>query len=109
MPPGPPAPRRRPADPVLVVAALFIALLVVAPWLLSADPLAQDLSARNAPPAAAAWFGRDNLGRDVFARVVYGAHVSLEVAAAVVLISLGVGTLIGALVLVFVRKTKKER
>ncbi len=82
-------------DPILLAAGLFIALLLAAPLLLAADPLAQDLSARNAAPGAEAWFGRDNLGRDVFARLVAGGRITLAIAAGAALLSLLLGAGLG--------------
>lgn len=56
------------------------------------DPLANDLANRLQPPSSAHWFGTDDLGRDIFARVVYGAQISLEVG----LISVGIAMVIGS-------------
>ncbi|HEX3646476.1 MAG TPA: peptide ABC transporter permease, partial [Vicinamibacterales bacterium] len=64
--------------PALVLAALIVAAMA-APWLAPSDPDRIDLSARRAAPSASHWFGTDELGRDVFARVLYGARVSLAV------------------------------
>jgi len=64
---------------VLVLAALL------APWAAPFDPARQDLPQRLAPPSAAHWMGTDELGRDVFSRVLFGARVSLTVAVSVVL------------------------
>jgi peptide/nickel transport system permease protein len=78
---------------VLLVAALF------APWISPADPASQNLSARLHPPSAAHWMGTDELGRDIFSRILYGARISLFVSVCVVLgcglIGLTLGTLAG--------------
>ena len=75
---------------VLIAAAL--AAGVVAP----ADPYATELAARLRPPDASHWLGQDALGRDVLARVLRGARISLAVGGAVVILSLAVGVTIGA-------------
>jgi peptide/nickel transport system permease protein len=80
----------------VVALALLIAAAAAAPALAPADPYATDLEARLAPPDRAHPFGRDALGRDVLARVLHGARISLAVAAAAVLVSVAVGVGIGA-------------
>jgi peptide/nickel transport system permease protein len=79
----------------LVLAWLLIALLapVIAPY----SPTAQKVTNRLKPPSAQHWFGTDELGRDVFSRVLHGARVSLPVALAVVVMTGTVGILLGAL------------
>lgn len=63
---------------VLLLAAALLA--AVGPALLSHDPYAQNLLARNLPPSAAHWLGTDNFGRDVYARIVMGTRLTLLVA-----------------------------
>jgi peptide/nickel transport system permease protein len=70
---------------------------IFAPWLAGADPNAMDLARRYEGPSAAYIFGRDENGSDVFAKVVYGARVSLLVAFSVVVISTVVGLIVGSL------------
>jgi peptide/nickel transport system permease protein len=80
-------------------AALLLAAALLAPWIVPAGPAEQNLAGRLAGPSAAHWMGTDELGRDVFSRVVYGARVSLFVAVAVVcgcgLAGLTIGMLAG--------------
>ena len=79
--------------------ALAVALVLVAiaaPLLAHVDPTAQDLPARLAGPSAAHWMGTDQLGRDVLARVVYGARVSMLVGICVVFAGGFIGLSIGA-------------
>lgn len=78
--------------------ALLIVLALTAP-LYAGDPQNMDPFKRLQPPSAAMWFGSDNLGRDVFARTVFGARISLVIgliaAASAVLGGLLVGILAG--------------
>ncbi len=77
---------------------LFLALAgAAAPLISSRDPLAIELGARLRPPGAAHPLGQDTLGRDVLARVLFGARVSLLVAAAAVALTLLVGVTLGAI------------
>ncbi len=78
----------------LVLAWLLIALL--APLIAPYSPTAQKVTNRLKPPSAQHWFGTDELGRDVFSRVLHGARVSLPVALAVVAMTGTVGILLGA-------------
>ena len=85
---------------LIVVALVLVALL--APLIAgNISPIAQDLAARLAPPSAAHWFGTDELGRDIYARVIYGARVTLTivllVSVVVAPIGLAVGTTAGYL------------
>jgi peptide/nickel transport system permease protein len=68
----------------LGVAALLVAAALLAPWIAPADPAAQDLPSRLEPPSRAHWMGTDELGRDIFSRVLHGARVSLAVSVSVV-------------------------
>jgi peptide/nickel transport system permease protein len=65
-------------------ATLLILAAILAPWIAGSNPTAQNLPARLEAPSSAHWFGTDELGRDTFARTLYGARVSLLVAISVV-------------------------
>jgi peptide/nickel transport system permease protein len=67
------------------------------PLLLATDPNAIDLRARLAAPSWVHPFGTDEVGRDIFTRVMHGGQVSIGVALFVVAVSAGIGTLIGGL------------
>lgn len=90
--------RRVPPAGVLA-AALMLALLVLAalfPWLLTAaSPLQTDATAALQGPSATHPFGTDQSGRDVFARVIYGARYSLAVGLGATVLALGAGLVIG--------------
>jgi peptide/nickel transport system permease protein len=72
-----------------IFAAVFGSLLV------PHDPLAQNLSNINKPPSASHWFGTDQLGRDMFARVITGARDILIIAPIATLIGTVLGTALG--------------
>ena len=70
-------------------------LLAIAAPLFAGDPLVMIPVRRLQPPSAEYWFGTDNLGRDVFARTVYGARASLVVGLSVAVVSVTGGLIIG--------------
>lgn len=76
---------------------IFIVLLaLVGPFFFSWDAVtAQNLAGRLAPPSSDHLLGSDQLGRDVLARIVYGARISLEVGLSVVAVSATIGTIVG--------------
>ncbi len=61
----------------LVVVLAFILVALLAPWISPYDPLATSWTTIRKPPSAAHWFGTDENGRDVLARVIWGARASL--------------------------------
>jgi peptide/nickel transport system permease protein len=79
----------------LIVVVGFVLMALAAPWIAPYDPLATNWSAIRKAPSAAHWFGTDELGRDVLARVVFGARASLLAGVVSVLISLSFGVPIG--------------
>lgn len=84
----------------LAAAGLVVLVLVILAALfgdaLARYPVnAQDVTNRFASPSSAHWFGTDELGRDIYSRVVLGARISLQVGAVAVGISLVAGTTIG--------------
>jgi peptide/nickel transport system permease protein len=88
--------RRNPlamAGLAVLVALLLLALL--APVLTHRSPVAQDLGVRLQPPSATYWLGTDELGRDIYTRVLYGSRITLVIVVLVVIIVAPVGLLIG--------------
>ena len=81
----------------LVVVAAFVGIALAAPLLAPYDPIATSWSAIRKAPSAAHLFGTDELGRDVFSRVIFGARASLLAGVVSVLISLSLGIPIGLL------------
>lgn len=78
---------------LFVIGAMLLATLA-AP-LYAGDPLTMDPSRRLQGPSAVFWFGTDHLGRDVFARTVYGARISLLVGFSVAVLAVAGGLVIG--------------
>jgi peptide/nickel transport system permease protein len=87
--------RRRGAMFGLAVVAFFIALAFFAPWISPYDPLATSWSAVRKAPSLEHWFGTDEIGRDVLARVVWGTRASLLAGVVSVGISLAIGVPVG--------------
>lgn len=82
----------------IAIITVIVLMAVFAPFLASWDAATLPVTAtRLAPPSAAHWFGTDVLGYDVFARVVYGARISLQVGVTVTVISAIFGMIIGAI------------
>lgn len=81
---------------VLIVAVVLLAA-ILAGWLSPFDPNKQDYSQILQGPSAQHWFGTDNLGRDQFSRVLYGARTSMEVTVGSVILGLIVGVPVGLL------------
>jgi len=80
----------------IVLAALWIAIAVFAPWLAPHDPLAQDLPPLLGPSGDYP-FGTDELGRDVLSRVLWGARLSIPLALLLVGLALLIGATLGAI------------
>ena len=87
--------------PGLLLAVAFIAaalVAAVAPSLMTRfDPYATSAAAKLAPPDAVHWFGTDDLGRDLFARVIYGSGLSIHAGSVAVGIALSGGLGLGVL------------
>src|SRR5690606_2680845 len=77
------------SDPIgctaLVILTLVLALAIFAPIIAQFDPLVQNRRAILQPPSLVHWFGTDDIGRDVFSRVLYGTQISLLVGLMVVI------------------------
>lgn len=74
--------------------AVMVLIAAVGPYF-TVDPIALNPIQRLKPPSAEVWFGSDFLGRDVFARVIAGARVSLVVGLAVAVVSVAIGLVLG--------------
>jgi peptide/nickel transport system permease protein len=87
--------RRRGAVFALVVIAVFVAAAMLAPLISPYDPDLQTWSAVRKAPSALHWFGTDDVGRDVLARVIFGGRASLLAGVISVAIALLVGVPVG--------------
>jgi peptide/nickel transport system permease protein len=81
----------------LVVFVITLIAAILAPVISGHDPSAVDLGAVMSAPSGKHWLGTDELGRDVFTRVLYGAQTSLTVGLGAVLLSVIVGVIIGSI------------
>lgn len=81
----------------LAIIALLAFVAIFGPWLTPYDFLSQDLEARNLAPNWTHLFGTDELGRDVFSRVVYGTRTAFIVAIVVTGIAATLGIVLGSL------------
>lgn len=79
-----------------IALLMFILLLaIIGPWVIDIDPNAIDTAVRLEGPSAEHLLGTDELGRDIFARIVHGSRVTLVIAGAAVLLTTVTGTVVG--------------
>ena len=81
----------------LYVILLILLIALAGPWLSSLSYSDQDLMATNQSPSAEHWFGTDNLGRDLFIRVLYGARISLSIGIVASILNLTIGVIYGGI------------
>lgn len=81
----------------LVIIVILAFAAIFGPYLTPYDFLSQNLDARNLSPSFAHWFGTDDLGRDVFSRVLYGTRTAFLVAVVVTAIAVAIGVTLGAI------------
>lgn len=81
----------------LLITVMVLLVMAFAPWLASHDPNALNLTQRLAAPSAAHWFGTDEVGRDLFSRVLYGSRQSVGVGLFVAFASCFAGGLLGCM------------
>jgi peptide/nickel transport system permease protein len=87
----------------LVILGLMLLIAIAAPLFATHDPVLLNPTARLQPPSFEHWFGTDQLGRDVYSRVIYGSRISLLVGFSVAALATVFGLAIG-LVTGFVRR-----
>ncbi|WEK06682.1 MAG: ABC transporter permease [Candidatus Devosia phytovorans] len=87
-------------NPLSLLGGIIIMALIItaafAPWIAPYSPVGQNLGQRLLPPSGAHWMGTDELGRDIYSRVIYGSQITLTIVALVALISAPLGLLVGA-------------
>jgi peptide/nickel transport system permease protein len=79
----------------IMIIGFFVLIAIFAPFIATHDPTSINLDRILLPPSKDNIFGTDDLGRDLFSRVVYGTRISLSVGIIAVVISVVVGTVIG--------------
>ncbi len=79
------------------IILLIVLVAICAPLISPYDPYESAIQNSLLPPSAEHYFGTDKLGRDIFTRILYGARISITMALIVVVISGGLGTLIGVI------------
>ncbi|MBX2832904.1 MAG: ABC transporter permease [Rhodospirillales bacterium] len=88
-------------NPVTALAFIMFGVMVIAavfgPYIVPYDPLATDSDSVLQPPSFSHWFGTDNLGRDVFSRVVVATRLDLVISVAAVALSFMIGSFLGAI------------
>ena len=82
---------------IIVILIVFMALITPLIYDYDADVIKNNIKDRLQSPSSKYWFGTDDLGRDILARVIYGARYSLAVGVVAVLIALIIGVTIGAI------------
>lgn len=85
----------------IVGAAILSALIVLALFAdfiadYDTEVIAQDISIRNQSPSKEHWFGTDQYGRDIFARIIHGTRISLSIALCAMLIAITIGAFLGS-------------
>jgi peptide/nickel transport system permease protein len=87
--------KRKGAIAGLAVVGIVITAAILAPWIAPYDPIQQSWSAVRKAPSAAHWFGTDEVGRDILARILWGARASLLAGVLSVGIAIGIGVPVG--------------
>lgn len=80
-----------------IFIVLFVCFALFAPWIAPQNPASIHLPDRLQSMSASHWFGTDELGRDIFSRIIYGARISMLVGVGVVACSLAIALVIGSL------------
>ncbi len=81
----------------VIIIIAWTVLIAAAPLITRFDPIQQNIMVRLRPPSAVHWFGTDQLGRDLFSRVLYGGRESLPAAVIVVAVGFLLGVSLGAI------------
>jgi len=79
----------------IAAVLLMILVAIAAPWLAGIDPNVQDFTCRLSPPSSAHWLGTDQLGRDLWSRLIYGTRPTLLIVLLVAWLSAPMGLVVG--------------
>ncbi len=82
---------------MLILFVLIVVIAVVGQWVTPYNPLQIDVLHQTAPPSWAHLFGTDDIGHDIFSRVLAGAHYSLEVVVVILSLAVSIGVVVGAI------------
>jgi len=77
------------------IMAAFVLAAIFADFITSYDPIGTNSIVSLVPPNQAHWFGADNMGRDIYSRIVYGARISLAVGIASTFLGCAFGVVLG--------------
>lgn len=89
--------RNRPGMAGLAILFLLVLSAIFAPLLATHDPYLPDLGKRLSAPGAEFWLGADELGRDIYTRILYGSRLTLMIVLQVVITAAPVGLVVGAI------------
>src|SRR4051812_9525104 len=93
--------RRISGDPLALIGLIFVGTVVFcglfAPWIVPFDPFKIIVPDKLQPPSFHHWFGTDNLGRDVFSRIIMGSRIALAVGISTIGTALCIGLALGLL------------
>ena len=81
----------------LVIVFIILITAIFAPLIATHSPTEVNLASKLEAPSAEHYFGTDEVGRDIFSRIVHGTRISLRIGLMVVLISFPIGTILGAI------------
>lgn len=81
----------------LVISTIVVLVAILAPLISTHDPLKTDVPAKLQAPSKAHWFGTDELGRDVFSRIISGTRIAVIVGVVTVMIALFFGIILGVI------------
>lgn len=92
--------RRRPVGAIIgfIALGIIVVLAIAGPWIAPHDPVKPDPMAINVGPSREHWFGTDQYGRDIFARVVAAARLDLQIAISITALALVAGSLVGGII-----------
>jgi peptide/nickel transport system permease protein len=77
------------------IVLLLVLTALLAPLIAHQSPTAQDLTGRLRPPSGVMWFGTDELGRDIYSRIVYGSRITLGIVALIIVLVGPIGLFVG--------------
>ncbi len=89
------------SNPIAMVGLMIIlgliGVAILAPWITGSDGLEPNLANRLQPPGGEHWFGTDELGRDIFDRIIWGSRITLYIVGLVAIIVVPIGLVIGTI------------